>query len=121
MATKDVSTLKEIKLIVGDSYSSLISSPTLLSTLGITSFGTNWEAELVIRETNIEGIVVLTKTLTKNIGNTKWLFDITPTESNALTSPLYFFAIEIKDLVDNNFRREILQAKLKMSPSAVLN
>ena len=118
---QNITSIKSISLITGDSYSSIISSPTLLSVLGITEFGANWEAEMVIRKSTIRGTITLSKVLSKTADNTSWLFDITPTESAILTDSQYFLSIEVRDLVDNNFRKEVLQAKLSMATSGVAN
>ena len=118
---QNIASIKVISLITGDSYSSIISSPSLLKVLALTEFGANWEAEMVIRKSSIRGAVTMSKVLSKTADNTSWLFDITPAESATLIDSSYFLSIEVRDLVDNNFRKEVLQVKLNMASSGVAN
>ena len=111
-----MSLIKNIEIIQGDSSD--------IYTFASTSFpdfsDVNWVGAAVIRQSTIDGTVLLTIPLTKSTDNTQFVFAINPTDSASLPVGRLYIAIEIKNMA-LNFRREVVQTVLKVIASGVEN
>lgn len=109
------SLIESIELVEGDSSN--------VYTFGSDDFpdisSVNWDSSLVIREKSITGAVVLTRALLKNQANTRFVFQLTPTETDTLNSGRYYLSISVFNL-SIDFRREVVQAPLVIKASGIL-
>lgn len=109
------SLIESIELISGDS-----SDIWEFSSPDFTGFDTDpeWEGNWSIRNESVSGTEVLTGVLVKS--EDTFTFLLTPIESASLEPGSYFLTIEIKNLT-LNFRRELVQCKLKITVSGYDN
>ena len=114
-----MSLVQSISMIKGES-----SDIYMFSSEDYPIFDSNWIANVVIRDNNINGSVVLSRSLSKNtatstlLADSAFVFQITPTESDMLGVGRFFISIEVRnDTI--SFNKEIVQTSLTLKESGI--
>jgi hypothetical protein len=114
------SLIEDLEIIKGDS-----SKVYLLGSKDVAEFDADWYASYTIRKDNVDGNVVVERALPKNLASgdifadTKFVFQIYPTESALLTAGKYFLSVQLSnDTLP--YRRELIQSKLLVLKEGVV-